>query len=139
MTRPRTGDVWRYPHLWAWQAERGETEGRKPRPVTLANATASASDTTRLHLLPITDTSPDTGQDALEISATELRRAGLTEAKRFWIVVDDHNRDTFETSFHFEPDARIGRSSRTFPRQIAARFQAAYLHRKTARDVERSE
>jgi hypothetical protein len=29
----RTGCVIRFPYLWVREAERGETEGRKPRPV----------------------------------------------------------------------------------------------------------
>ena len=31
----RTGCVILFPYLWVREAERGETEGRKPRPVTV--------------------------------------------------------------------------------------------------------
>jgi hypothetical protein len=31
----RTGCVIRFPYLWVREAERGETEGRKPRPVAV--------------------------------------------------------------------------------------------------------
>ncbi len=58
MNEPQAGDVWRYPYRWAWQAECGEMEGRKTRPVTLAALLPIASTTTHLYLLPITGTPP---------------------------------------------------------------------------------
>lgn len=58
MNEPQAGDVWRHPYRWAWQAECGEMEGRKTRPVTLAAVLPIASTTTHLYLLPITGTPP---------------------------------------------------------------------------------
>lgn len=139
MNEPQAGDVWRYPYLWAWQAERGETEGRKTRPVTLAAVLPIDSTTTHLYLLPITGTPPQADRDALEIPATEIRRAGLTDEVQLWIIFDEHNRDTFETSFYFEPDGRIGAFSRAFRAQVAGRFLAAYRRGAAASAVERAE
>lgn len=36
------GQVIDYPYLWAWQDERGETEGRKNRPTCVVVAVRSA-------------------------------------------------------------------------------------------------
>lgn len=132
MTSPKAGDIWRYPYLWSWQASLGETEGRKDRPVTLAAVLPLASDQTQLFLLPITGTEPTTDQDALAVPAMEVHRAGLAEFKRLWVIFDDHNRDTLETSFYFEPGAKIGSFSKAFRNQIATRFIAAYRRRGNA-------
>ena len=138
MTDPSSGDVWRYPYLWSWQAERGETEGRKPRPVTLAAVVPIRSTKTMLYLLPITSLPPDEDRDTLEIPTTEARRVGLTDEQPLWIILDEHNRDILEQSFHFEPDGRIGTFSKAFIAQVAARFHAAYLQLRAASGVDRT-
>ncbi|MGO7564462.1 hypothetical protein ACC754_34190 [Rhizobium johnstonii] len=51
----RPGEVISYPYLWAWQLQRGETEGRKQRPVCVVIAIRNAADgNTHLALLAIT-------------------------------------------------------------------------------------
>jgi hypothetical protein len=137
MSKPTAGDIWRYPYLWSWQAARGETEGRKSRPVTLAAVLPVAATETRLFLLPITGTSPMEQQDALEVPAIEIRRAGLSKYKRLWVIFDDHNRDTLETSFYFEPAGKVGTFSKAFQKQLAARFLAAYKTGGAKRGVDR--
>ncbi len=139
MPDPEAGDVWRYPYLWLWLANRGETEGRKPRPVTLPAVVPIPGAPTALYLLPIAGTPPDAERDALEIPATEIRRAGLPDANPLWIVFDEHNRDTLERSFHFEHDGRIGAFSKAFLAQVAKRFHAAYLRHGAASGVDRAE
>lgn len=138
MTKPEAGDIWRYPYLWSWQAARGETEGRKTRPVTLTAVIPVNNDVTHVYLLPITGSEPGADQDALEIPATEIRRAGLTDAKQLWVIFDDHNRDTLEISFYFEPTAKIGSFSKAFRKQIAARFRIAYLEGGRQKGVDRT-
>ena len=71
MTAPRSGDVWRYDYLWHWQHEAGETEGRKPKPVALAAATAGESGKTNLFLLPITSVPPSPDRVALPVPRTD--------------------------------------------------------------------
>lgn len=138
MSKPTAGNIWRYPYLWAWQARRGETEGRKGRPVTLAAIIPVNDKETRLYLLAITGTVPTIDQDALEVPATEIRRAGLSEFKKLWVIVDEHNRDTLETSFYFEPNAQVGAFSKTFTKQIAARFLVACRSKAAMQGVDRS-
>nr|WP_157179783.1 hypothetical protein [Rhizobium leguminosarum] len=83
-----------YPYLWAWQQQRGETEGRKQRPFCVVVAIRSAGDgNTHLVLLAVTTQPPQAGRVALEIPDIERRRAGLGDLKQSWIVIDEYNYD----------------------------------------------
>lgn len=72
----RPGLVIRYPYLWRRQRERGESDGRKERPVCLVIAVRGREDLTHLALLAISSQPPGGEQAALEIPDTERRRAG---------------------------------------------------------------
>ena len=74
----------------------------------------------------ITGTQPTADKDALAISATELRRARLSEYKRLWIIFDEHNLDILEHSFFFKQTAQVGSFSKAFIKVIAKRFMSAY-------------
>ena len=53
----------------------------------------------------------------------ECRRAGLTDLKRCWIVVDEYNYDIAERSWYIGPDGKtLGRFSKAFMMKIAAAF-----------------
>ncbi|MBB4193111.1 hypothetical protein GGE45_001696 [Rhizobium aethiopicum] len=123
----RPGELITYPYLWAWQQQRGETEGRKQRPVCVVLAIRSASDgNTHLVLLAITTQSPKAGRIALEIPDIERRRAGLGDLKQSWIVVDEYNYDIVERSWYIEPHQEVlGRFSKSFVMKIAAMFSKA--------------
>ncbi|MGG7580926.1 hypothetical protein [Rhizobium sp. Nf11,1] len=123
----RPGELITYPYLWAWQQQRGETEGRKQRPVCVVIAIRSASDgNTHLVLLAITTQPPQPGRVALEIPDIERRRAGLGDLKQSWIVVDEYNYDIVEHSWYIEPHQQVlGRFSKSFMMKIAAMFSKA--------------
>ncbi|MBA9031962.1 hypothetical protein [Rhizobium leguminosarum] len=123
----RPGEVITYPYLWAWQQQRGETDGRKQRPVCVVIAIRSASDgNTHLVLLAITTQPPEAGRVALEIADIERRRAGLGDLKQSWIVVDEYNFDIVQRSWYIEPHQEIvGRFSKSFVMKIAAMFMKA--------------
>jgi hypothetical protein len=123
----RPGEVISYPYLWAWQQQRGETEGRKQRPVCVVIAIHSAKDgNTHLALLAITTQPPQTGRIALEIPDIERKRAGLGDLKQCWIMVDEYNYDIVERSWYIEPDQDIlGRFSKSFMVKIARLFAEA--------------
>lgn len=116
----KNGHIVEYPYLWRWQAQRGRLEGEKDRPVCLALMVKDpAQDLTHLVLLPISGTPPASDQVALEIPLLELKRAGLTEAKRGWITVSEYNYDILERSWDFPVNRPpLGRFSRPFLRQI---------------------
>lgn len=64
------GQVIAYPYLWAWQQERGETEGRKVRPTCVVVAVRGANDgLTHLALLAITTQPPQRGRVARDSPA----------------------------------------------------------------------
>ncbi len=105
-----TGDlISSYPYLWLWQRDRGETEGRKDRPVCVALAVRSADGLTHLALLAITGTPPRSDQVAVELPPLEIRRLGLSEFKQAWIVVSEYNYDILEQSFSLGSSQRDGR------------------------------
>lgn len=54
MTKPASGDVWRYQYLWRGQHEDGETEGRKRRPTAFVAVLPGKSGGTNLFILAIT-------------------------------------------------------------------------------------
>ena len=132
MTKPKIGDIWRYPYLWKREEEAGEEAGRKPRPTALSAVVPVSDKSTLLYLLPITGTEPTKDQDALEIPATEIRRAGLSEYKRLWIILDEYNRDELESSFYFEPNAGIGAFSKAFLKVMSARFMKAIRQQRVS-------
>ena len=123
MSRPVSGDLWRYPYLWRWQDSHGETEGRKIRPTVFTAVVQVSPTETFLYILPITGQEPDASRVFAEIPAIEIKRAGLTEGERSWIIFDEHNRDTLEHSFYFDPTQKLaGNFSKTFIKIIATRF-----------------
>ncbi|WP_455274108.1 hypothetical protein [Rhizobium herbae] len=135
----RPGEVIAYPYLWAWQHQRGETEGRKPRPVCVVVAVRSARDgKMHLALLAIITQQPQTGRLALEIPEIERQRAGLGDLKQSWIVVDEYNYDIAERSWYIEPgQAILGRFSKPFMMKVVALFAEA--RGKSGRQVSRTD
>lgn len=118
------GDVLSYPYLWRWQAEKGETEGRKDRPVCLALPLHKRG-VTHLFLLAITGTPPREEQTTLAIPEIERRRAGLKDWKEAWIVIDECNYDVAERSFHLDlSQAVLGRFSEAFTERIKSALRA---------------
>jgi hypothetical protein len=54
----------------------------------------------------------------------ECRRAGLSDLKRAWIVVDEYNYDIVERSYYLEPGQdSLGRFSEPFMMRVAATFR----------------
>ena len=108
----RTGCVIRFPYLWVREAERGETEGRKSRPVAVGVRIARRGGDDVLVLFPITSQPPSRDRFAAEIPEMEKRRAGLDATLRLWIILDEYNQDTINQSFYLEPEPPLGRFSK---------------------------
>lgn len=130
----RTGCVIRFPYLWVREAERGETEGRKPRPVAVGVRIARPKGDDLLVLFPITTQAPSPQRFAVEIPEMEKRRAGLDARLRLWIVLDEYNQDTIGQSFYLEPAPPLGRFSKAFFLPLMKQFIA---RRATVRGVNR--
>jgi hypothetical protein len=117
------GSIIHYPYLWTWQRDKGETEGRKVRPVCMVLAIPKGNQT-NLILLAISGTPPRSDQTALEIPQLESRRAGIREWKNAWITVSEFNHDIAEQSFYYDPNAEVlGSFSKGFLAKIAAAFK----------------
>jgi hypothetical protein len=128
MMRPedlRSGAIFDYPYLWRWQQERGETEGRKDRPVCVAIALRQPdAGRTYLALLAISGTPPRPGRHAIELTEIECRRAGLKTWKAAWITIDEYNFDIAEVSWYLDlGQAPRGRLSKTFMMRLATEFR----------------
>ncbi len=128
-----TGSVIDYNYLWVREAEKGETEGRKSRRVAVG-IRLPRSNGDVLILFPITSKSPHPERLAVEIPATEKRRAGLSVDVSLWIVLDEYNEDVVGRSFYIEPDCIRGRFSKAFFLPVLKRFIA---ERAKTRGVDR--
>ena len=116
----RPGSIITYPYLWRWQSERGETEGRKERPVCVVIVVVGADGLTHLALLAISSRPPTASEVALEVPEIERRRAGLSDFRKAWVTVGEYNYDVAERSFFLEPGLPVlGQFGRAFMRKIA--------------------
>ena len=132
MPRPVAGDVWRYDYLWRRQHARGETAGRKPRPVAVVAVVVREGDSTDLFLLPITSSPPGLDRLAIEIPEMERRRAALDD-KSLWIIFDEYNHDVLEDSYVFDPNARIGGFGAAFHASLLRLFASSARERQSRR------
>ena len=122
----KTGCIIPYPYLWAHEADRGETEGRKQRPVAVG-VRLQRQDGDALLLFPITTKEPSADRLAVEIPDIEKRRAGLDTTMRLWLILDEYNLDTVGTSYYLEPEPPIGRFSKAFLLPLLREFQEQLL------------
>lgn len=106
---PAAGQVFDYHYLWKWQADRGETEGRKKRPSCVVIVVANAAGHHVMFIAPITSKAPDQGRTAVEIPETEARRANLDTHLPLWVILDELNADILELSYTLED--RVARGS----------------------------
>ena len=132
----QTACVIRYPYLWAREARRGETEGRKERPVAVGVRVARV-DGDLLLLFPITTKEPEPGRFAVEIPLIEKRRAGLDQDLRLWIIFEEYNTDIVGQSFYLEPDPPLGRFSKAFFLPLIRAFIAQRKNLTAVRRMER--
>jgi hypothetical protein len=119
----KTAAVIRYPYLWSREAEKGETEGRKKRPVAVGVRIPRA-DGDMVVFFPITTKQPLADQFAREIPGVEKRRAGLDPDLRLWIILDEYNSDLIGRSFYIEPEPPLGYFSKAFFLPILREFIA---------------
>jgi hypothetical protein len=69
---PAPGETFRYPYLWRREADAGETEGCKRRPVCVAVVAEAGPARTLLFIVAITTRPPDAERIALAVPETEL-------------------------------------------------------------------
>ena len=131
----QSGCVIRFSYLWARQAAHGETEGRKDRPVAVGFRLPRTRGGDQLVLFAITSQTPQRDRFAVEIPSMEKRRAGLDNALRLWIILDEYNTDIIGRSFYLEPEPPLGHFSKAFFGPLMREF---VKRASDARRVERS-
>lgn len=120
---PSAGQVFEYHYLWRWQAERGETEGRKRRPCCVTIVVVNAAGQHVMFIAPITSKAPGAGRQAIQVPETEARRAKLETHLALWVMVDELNADVLETSYTLEDRSPRGTFSTTFTNTIVRSVQ----------------
>ena len=124
------------------EAERGETEGRKARPVAVGVWLSRPKGEDVLILFPITSRPPSPDRFAVEIPEIEKRRGGLDATIRLWIILDEYNQDVVGKSFYLEPEPPLGRFSKAFflplMKEFIARRTRARGHDRRYRRAVRS-
>lgn len=120
---PAAGQVFDYHYLWKWQADRGESEGRKKRPSCVVIVVTNQAGQHVMFIAPITSKSPDEGRVALEIPETEARRAKLDSDVPLWVVLDELNVDILETSYTIEERSPRGSFGAAFTDAILREVQ----------------
>ena len=111
---PAAGQVFDYHFLWKWQADGGETEGRKKRPSCVVIVVTKHAGHHLMFIAPITSKTPEQGRTALEIPETEARRARLDGNLSLWIILDELNADVLEASYTIEDRSPRGSFSPAF-------------------------
>ncbi len=128
----KSGDVISYPYLWRREATRGETEGRKNRPVVLV-LRLPVMNKIYLYLFPITSKQPLKDQESIEIPSLEMKRIGLSSMNKSWVMLDEFNRDILGESYYLEPNKKpLGRFSTRFEALI---IQAAANYLRSKRSL----
>lgn len=117
-----TGAVFRYPYLWKQQADRGETEGRKDRPVAVALRIGRIDGLETIVIIPITSKMPEAARHAAEIPEIEKRRAGLDPAMRLWLMLDEANTDVLGKSYYLADQEPLGQFSKPYFLPIVREF-----------------
>lgn len=88
---PEPGLVICYAFLWHAEHIKGQEEGSKDRPCALVLSAQNEDGDTIVTVAPITHTSPESADYAVEIPLPTKLRLGL-DTERSWIIVNEVNR-----------------------------------------------
>lgn len=120
---PQAGQIIEYHYLWKWQADRGETEGRKKRPSCVVLVVKDHAGNHVLFIAPITSKEPTKDRRAVVIPETEARRAKLDRDIPLWVMVDELNADMLEMSYTLEDRIPRGQFSQAFTDKLIRSVQ----------------
>jgi hypothetical protein len=118
LPEPRVGLVISYAYLWSHEADRGAAGGRKDRPCVVVLSVADREGAKWVSVAPVTHSTPEVPDLAVELPLATKRRLGLDNA-RSWVIATETNWFLWPS-----PDLRpIGRSR-------PAQFAYGYLPMK---------
>jgi hypothetical protein len=112
------GTIVVYPYLWHREYRRGETEGRKSRPVCVTFSFPHPRDGEEtLALFALTTKVPGPDDHALEVPELELKQLKMRD--RSWIILDECNHDRAQGSIYLnQPPIIVGRLSKAFTQKL---------------------
>jgi hypothetical protein len=87
---PRPGLVIRYSYLWKHEAAAGRDEGAKDRPCAVVVAFEDVGGHTRVLVLPITHSAPQSSEEGVEIPRLVKDRLEL-DSQRSWVIISEAN------------------------------------------------
>jgi hypothetical protein len=87
---PHPGLVIRYAYLWKREHDEGREDGSKDRPCAIVLSVLDDDGELEVMVLPITHSSPQPPEDAIEIPLATKQRLGL-DSERSWIVITEAN------------------------------------------------
>ncbi len=90
LPQPIAGQVIRYSFLWQSEAEKGLEEGSKDRPCAVILVVRQEENRPIVRVLPITHSSPQDSDGALELPLPTKQRLGLDD-ERSWVILDEAN------------------------------------------------
>jgi len=90
LPKPEVGLVIRYSYLWLREHREGREEGTKDRPCAIILAAHRHDGETRVLVVPVTHSQPDSPDVALELPPAVKRHLGL-DAERSWVVLSESN------------------------------------------------
>lgn len=93
LPRPAPGLVIRYDYVWSRESARGRTQG-KDRPACIVVATDDEATPRHVVLVPIAHSPPRKGDVGVEVPPKVRRAIGLDDEPA-WIIVSDHNVDSW--------------------------------------------
>ena len=126
LPRPAPGLVIRYDYVWSRESSRGRIQG-KDRPACIVVATDDAATPQYVVLLPITHSRPRRGDVGVEIPPKVRQAIGLDE-ERAWIIVSDHNVDSWPSPGLAPVPGRPGVYAYGFiPNALFAKVKAGFL------------
>lgn len=89
--KPEIGLVIRHAYLWWNEARSGREEGVKDRPCVIVHARQNEHNETEVFIVPITRTSPEVPERAMEVPTATKKRLRL-DAEPSWIITTEVNR-----------------------------------------------
>jgi hypothetical protein len=87
---PEPGLVVRYSYLWLREHREGREEGTKDRPCAVVLALRDHDGETQVLVVPVTHSTPENSDDALELPPSVKQHLGL-DADPSWVILSESN------------------------------------------------
>lgn len=132
---PEIGLVIRYDFLWSHEQAKGYAQGTKTRPCVVVTAIArKTTGETSVLVAPITHSTPDEGDTAIEIPAAVRRHLGLDQAGSY-IVAGEANSVSWDDPGIVPAQPGVQWAYGRIPKVLYDRLRAAMIDLATRRQM----